>query len=176
MTIPGSPPFRCPMSFFVIHFSNTMAVTLKQRAYAGIWFMAAGIVPVLTVNSLLRPIPPSFSTFEFALWFMAAPLLVIGINGALFGSGILDSSIVKRGWQAALRGLLVSVITFLSLSVILSVWDAYTNEYTNFARTLILVIVVGFLSVGWWIAIVGTFAGWLLYQWNVFKQGQRASS
>ncbi len=151
-------------------------MTLKQRTNAGMWFMAAGIIPVLHVSSLLRPLPPSFNTFEFILWFIAAPLLVAGLNGALFGACILDERIVRKSWQAVLRGLLVAVVTFLSLSVMMSVWDAYTNEYTSFARTLILVLVVGFLAVGWWVAIVGMLAGWLLYQWQKSKQGKRGSS
>ena len=118
--------------------------------------MAAGIIPVLHVSSLLRPVTPSFNTFEFILRFIAVPLLVAGLNGALFDACILDERIVRRSWQAVLRGLLVAVVTFLSLSIMMSVWDAYTNEYTSFARTLILVLVVGFLAVGWWVAIVGT--------------------
>src|SRR5580765_3864682 len=104
-----------------------MTLTLKPRAFAGVWYMAAGIIPVLAVSTLLRPIPPSFDSLDFVLWFIAFPLLVIAINGALFGAGILDPSIVRKGWQAALRGLLVAVISFLSLSVIMTAWDAYTN-------------------------------------------------
>jgi len=153
-----------------------MALTLKQRAFAGVWFMAAGLVPVLGISTLLRPIPPTFNSFDFSVWFIAFPLLVIAINGALFGAGILDPGIVKRGWQAALRGLAVSVVTFLSLSVIFCVWDAYTNEYTNFIATLILVLVVGAMSIGWWAVVLGTFAGWVLYQWQVLKQSRRSSS
>jgi hypothetical protein len=71
-------------------------------------FMAAGLIPVLIVGSLLRPLPPSFGYFDYAVWFIGAPLLVSGINGALFGGGILEPSVVRSAWLAILRGMLVS--------------------------------------------------------------------
>jgi hypothetical protein len=146
-----------------------MAITIKQRAYAGMWFMAAGIIPVLYVTSLFR----SFTDFSgnrnsldvgFAFWFMIVPLFVTGMIGSLFGASILDLRKVRSGWRAALRGLLVGVIAFLLSSIIISFWIAYTDEYQNFARTLIMMVGVGLLVVGWLVVVTGVFAGWLLYQ------------
>ena len=153
-----------------------MAITLKQRAYAGLAFMAAGLIPVLIVGSMLRPLPPSFGYFDYAVWFIAAPLLVSGINGALFGGGILEPSVVRRAWMAILRGMLVSVVSFVSVCVMISAWDAYTNEYTNFSQTLLLSLIVGFMVVGWQVTIVGMAVGWLLYKLRRSKQDQESQS
>lgn len=153
-----------------------MAITLKQRAYAGLAFMAAGLIPVLIVGSMLRPLPSSFGYFDCAVWFIAAPLLVSGINGALFGGGILEPSVVRRAWLAMLRGMLVSVVSFASVCVMISAWDAYTNEYTNFSQTLILSLIVGFMVVGWQVTIVGMAVGWLLYKLRRSKQYQESQS
>jgi hypothetical protein len=141
-----------------------MAITFKQRAYAGLAFMAAGLIPVLIVGSMLRPLPPSFSYFDYAVWFIAAPLLVTGINGALFGGGILEPSAVRSAWLAILRGMSVSVVSFVSVCVMISAWDAYNNEYTAFRQTLMLSLIVGFMVVGWQVTIVGMATGWLLFK------------
>jgi len=141
-----------------------MAITLKQRAYAGLAFMAAGVIPVLIVGSMLRPLPPSFGYLDYAVWFIATPLLITGINGALLGAGILEPRVVKGAWVAILRGMLVSVVSFVSVCVMISAWDAYTNEYTNFRQTLMLSLIVGFMVAGWQATIVGMAAGWLLYK------------
>jgi len=153
-----------------------MAITIKQRAYAGLAFMAAGLIPVLIVGSLLRPLPPSFGYFDYAVWFIGAPLLVSGINGALFGGGILEPSVVRSAWLAILRGMLVSVVSFVSVCVMISAWDAYTNEYTNFSQTLLLSLIVGFMVVGWQLTILGMAVGWLLYKLRRPKQGQERQS
>ena len=149
-----------------------MAITIKQRAYAGLAFMAAGLIPVLIVGSILRPLPSSFGYFDYAAWFIAAPLLVSGINGALFGGGILEPSVVRSAWLAILRGMLVSVVSFVSVCVMISAWDAYTNEYTNFSQTLLLSLIVGFMVVGWQLTILGMAVGWLLYKLRRPMQGQ----
>lgn len=143
---------------------NVMAITFKQRAYAGMWFITAGVIPVLYISSLLISFGDLPGTFGFVLWFMVVSLLVIGIWGSLLGAGILDSEKVRSGWCAALRGLLVAVAAFLSSSVVIAAWDVSNNEYSSFVRTLILTLIVGSMVVGWLAAIVGMFAGWLLYQ------------
>jgi hypothetical protein len=101
-----------------------MALTLKQCAFAGVWFMAAGVIPTLFVASLLLTttdfegnsfIQSPRDALDFAFWFMLIPLLLTGIIGSLLAAGILDPHKV-RGWHAALRGLLVLVTAFLILS------------------------------------------------------------
>lgn len=146
-----------------------MVITIKQRADAGMWFMAAGIVPVLFVSLLFRSYPSDFSggqnslDVEFALWFIFFPLLITGITGSLIGASILDAQKVRSGWWAALRGLLVAIVAFLLSTVLISFWVA-TDEYQSFAGTLVIMLGVGLMVVGWLVAITGVFAGWLLYQ------------
>ena len=158
-----------------------MAITIKQRAYAGMWFMAAGIVPVLYVSSLFLSFPSGFSgeqnslDVEFALWFMIIPLLITGMMGSLFGASILDTQKVRSGWRAALRGLLVAIVAFLLSTVLISVWIA-SDEYQSFVPTLIMMFGVGLMVVGWLVAITGVFAGWLLYQRQASKRDKPSSS
>ena len=139
-------------------------ITLKQRVYAGLAFVTAGLIPVLIVGSMLRPLPPSFGYFDYAVWFIGAPLFVTAINGALFGAAILEPSIVRKAWAAILRGLVVAAVSFVAVCVMISAWDTYTNEYTDFRQTLLLSLIVGFMVAGWQTTIVGMATGWLLYK------------
>jgi hypothetical protein len=155
---------------------NIMAITFKKRAYAGMWFMTAGIFPVLYISWLLFSLGEMPGTFVFVLWFMVVSLLVTGVWGSLLGAGILDSEKVRSDWRAALRGFLVAVAAFLSSSVVIAAWEVSNNEYSSFVRTLILVLGIGSMVVGWLAAIVGMFAGWLLYQRQLSSRDKTGSS
>lgn len=142
-----------------------MAITLKQRAYAGIWFMAAALIPLLfRIRDFILLAPPATHTSDVVIWLMIVPLFIAGLLGSLIGAAILDPYKVTNGWHAALRGLIISVLAFLLFSILISAWDSYNNEYTSFIRTLFMMLILGSMVIGWLAAIVGTFAGWLLYQ------------
>jgi len=141
-----------------------MAITLKQRAYAGMWFMAAALIPLLFIIGNFLLVASESHTLEVVIWFMIIPLLISGLLGSLIGAGILDPFKVTSGWHAAFRGFVISVLSFLLSSILISAWDAYNNEYTSFIGTLFMMLVIGSMVIGWLAAIVGTFAGWLLYQ------------
>ncbi|HVG35391.1 MAG TPA: hypothetical protein VM911_20155 [Pyrinomonadaceae bacterium] len=141
-----------------------MAITLKQRAYAGMWFMAAALIPLLFIIWNFLFLASESHTLELVIWFMIAPLLISGLLGSLVGAGILNPYKVTSGWHAALRGFIISVLAFLLSSILISAWDSYNNEYTSFIGTLFMMLVVGSMVIGWLATIIGTFAGWLLYQ------------
>lgn len=155
-----------------------MALTLKQCAFAGVWFMAAGVIPTLFVALILLTttdfagnsfIQSPRDALDFAVWFMLIPLLLTGIIGSLLAASILDPHKVRGGWHAALRGLLVLVSAFLLFSVVISLRETSENEYQTFFRTWILMLMVGSVAVGWLVVMVGIIAGWILYK----QQGGR---
>jgi len=141
-----------------------MAITLKRRAYAAIWFMAAALIPLLYRIRDFLLVASEPNTLEIVSWFVIVPLLISGVLGFLIGAAILDPYKVSSGLHAALRGLLISVLAFLLSSILISAWDSYNNEYTSFIGTLFMMLIVGSMVIGWLAAIVGSFAGWLLYQ------------
>ena len=53
-------------------------MTLKQRAYAGLWFMAAGISPWIYRLGDFLPATPESNILEFIIWFMIVPALIAG--------------------------------------------------------------------------------------------------
>lgn len=146
-----------------------MALTLKQRAYAGMWFAAAGMIPVLFVSPTALSAADPYDKGEAVIWLAIVPILIAGIIGSLLGASILDPHHVRKSWQAALRGLIVAVVAFLLFSILFSAWASYTNEYQSFVQMLFMMLMVGVIAVGWMVAFVGTFAGWLLYKIQEYR-------
>jgi purine-cytosine permease-like protein len=141
-----------------------MAITLKQRAYAGLWFTAAGVAPwMYRLRDFLPPVPES-DFLEFVIWFILVPALIAGLLGALLGAAILDPHKVKSIWNAAFRGFIIAVLSFLLSAVLISAQEAYTHEYESFVGILFMMLLVGGMVIGWMAVIVGTFAGLMLHQ------------
>lgn len=157
-----------------------MALTLKTRALAGLWFIAAGVIPTFYIALLLLNttdfagnsfIQSRRAAIEFVFWFIFIPLVLTGILGSLLAAGILDPQKLRGAWQSALRGLLVLVAAFLLFSVVISLRETSENGYQTFLRTWILMLMFGSVAVGWLVVMVGILAGWLLYK----LQGGRMS-
>ena len=148
-----------------------MAITLKQRAYAGLWFMAAALILMLYRIGVFLLAASESHTLEVVIWFTIIPLLITGLLGSLIGAAILDPFKVTSGWHAALRGLIIAVLVFLISSILISVWDSYNNEYTSFIGTFLMMLIIGSMVIGWLALIVGTFAGWLLYRLKISRTG-----
>jgi len=142
-----------------------MAITIKQRALAGFWFMAAAaliIVPIFNSTADLSHF------LDFFIWFLVSPLLISGLVGSLLGTSILDAQRARSGWRAALRGLLIAVIAYLLYAIVLSAWEGYANHGAfssgeAFTRMLLMVLIWGAIFFGWVVAIVGALAGWILH-------------
>jgi ABC-type transport system involved in multi-copper enzyme maturation permease subunit len=142
-----------------------MAITIKQRALAGFWFMASAallIIPIFIFTVEPSPFPDN------VVWFLLAPLLISGLVGSVLGASILDAQRVRSGWRAALRGLLIAAIAYLLYAIVLSAWTGYTNHGglsfgEAFGRTIVLLLVGGVIVFGWMAALVGAFAGWALH-------------
>ncbi|MCU1264079.1 MAG: hypothetical protein JWM21_397 [Acidobacteria bacterium] len=126
--------------------------------------MAAGAIPVSWVIRTFLPAKPPYQTSDFVIWFVLVPLLVTGFFGSLLGGGILDSSRKRSLWEAALRGLSVAVLAYLSSAILISIWEANTNQYGRFIEMLFMILLVGSMAIGWLIVVVGVMAGLLLFQ------------
>jgi hypothetical protein len=156
-----------------------MAITLKQRAYAGLWFMAAGSTWVLSLSSVFLSGPPPVPPVEGVLWFVTLPIVANGLIGALLGAYILDSHRVRSGWLAAFLGLMVSVLGFLCYALLVSAregyWHGSLSIEQSFVQMLFLMLLVGSLAIGWMVVMIGGVAGWLLYRIRVSRLDKRGS-
>ena len=146
-----------------------MAITIKQRAFAGLWFMAAAallIAPIILPFAMSAEASPH--SLDYFIWFLLSPLLITGLVGSLLGASILDTQSTRSWWRAALRGLLIAVIAYLLYAVVLSMWEGYANHGAfspgeAFTRMLLVVLMWGAIFFGWVVAAIGAFAGWLLH-------------
>ena len=146
-----------------------MAITLKQRAYAGLWFTVAGISPWMYRLGDFISATPEANVLEFVVWFMFFPALIAGLLGALLAAAILDPHKVRSAWNAAFRGLIIALLSFLLSAIMISGWEAYNNEYGSFGGTLFMMLVVGGMVIGWMALLIGAFAGLLLYQFRTSR-------
>lgn len=144
-----------------------MGMTIKQRAFAGLWFMAAAALLVFPIFTSAAG--DSSQLLYFFIWLLLSPLLITGLVGSLLGASILDTDRARRsGWRAALRGLLIAVIAYLLYAIVLSAWEGYANHGAfssgeAFTRTLLMVLIWGAIFLGWVAAIIGALAGWILH-------------
>ena len=144
-----------------------MAVTIKQRAFAGFWFMAAAAFIIVPAFGAVENESPS-QMLGFVIWFLLSPLLISGLLGSLIGASILDTQRVRRWWRAALRGLSIAILSYLLQAIVLSMWEGYENRggfsfSEAFGRTLMMILIGGALIFGWIVAIIGAFAGLILH-------------
>ncbi|HVG21335.1 MAG TPA: hypothetical protein VNI02_19995 [Blastocatellia bacterium] len=146
-----------------------MAITIKQRAFAGLWFMAAAAFLIVPITApFVQSAENQSELLDYLIWFLLSPLLTGGLVGALFGASILDRQRVRNGWRAALRGLFTAVIAYLLYAIVLSAWEGYANHgafspVEAFTRMLMMVLIWGAIFFGWAAAIIGVLAGWLLH-------------
>ena len=142
-----------------------MAIPLKQRALAGLWFMAAATLIVLPIAPTV--VPFHSESVAFVIWMLLSPLLVSGLVGSLLGASILDAQKVRSGWRAALRGLLVSVMAYLLFAILFSIWEGANHLSLSFreafAQMFFWIMAAGVIFFGWVVAIVGALAGWILH-------------
>ena len=136
-----------------------------RRLLAGAWFALAAAVPVayLFLNNPFGG--ERFSGFYNSMILTAGvPMFVAGVCGLGLGADILNREKTKNPLQAAGRGLLVSVLSYLVLFVGLAV--VLLLESGDFIGLIVLGIfffLYGLLYLGWLVALVGAAAGGLLY-------------
>ncbi len=130
---------------------------------AGVWFGIAAVIPV--AYYLLRFGDAGLPIFGGSVALTAAaPIALAIVCGALFGSAILEPAETKTPFAAALRGLLVSLLSFLLLFTIPAIITLVTSpDFLGTALGFGVFFLYGLFIVGWLVAAVGAIAGWLLY-------------
>lgn len=140
-----------------------MAISIGKRILAGFWFLtAAGLMlaPLFILTG-------NFANNKNFFWTWLSPLLISALVGSFLGAGILDTQRTKNVWNAALRGFLVAVISFLLYAHSVSAWEAYASQgdlgpKKVFLGMLIMILwAAAFYS--WIIMIIGAMAGLSLY-------------
>jgi hypothetical protein len=131
-----------------------------------VWFAVAAVIPVAFYYLLFRA---GGQWFDAGLpFFPGSPILIGGISGLLLGSSILDPEEVSTEGQAAVRGLLVGLLSYLLLFTVSAVILAFKDkDPVGLVITWTIIFFMGLLFVGWLIAGVGAIAGWLLFQYRV---------
>jgi len=150
-----------------------MKTDYSQRIYAAMWFMLAGCVPVLFVVLYGLSHGNGLPIDRYLFLFILPPVLLAGIFGFLIGADILNPTKVKASRQAAVRGLLVAVLSWLTFTVVVSILAPFTEPFrVNPISWFIGMFLISALLVGWLILIVGIAAGWLLYKHKMSHQKQ----
>lgn len=131
--------------------------------------MLAGVVPGVAVISydliyrgrLGAPVP------FLLLLYVILPAVLAAVSGLLIGGTILNQAKTQNAWQAAVRGLCVSLVAWLAYVPVLSIL-AGRDWNMGFAYKVFLVLLFGSILVGWLIAAVGIVTALLLYRMRKF--------
>lgn len=138
---------------------------IARSLFAGAWFAFLAVIPVAFFFLLEPGALRQQATF---LWVMiGVPTLLSGICGGLLGASILDPAKVKTPGKAMLRGLMVSLLSYVLFSIPLSLVVAKDT-----AGALVgwpIVLVTSFVVIGWLVALVGVAGGALLYFYRVMS-------
>lgn len=136
-----------------------------RHCFAGVWFAAAAAIPV----GFYFLIDPLSSGRIYKVATIVGPIISAGIAGALIGARILDEKKIRSAGRAVLCGLLTSGASYI-LFFVLEVWaavlynrDAGGEGIFRLIYTIAIMFAIGFVVLGWLIALVGAAAGRLLY-------------
>lgn len=133
------------------------------RLFAGIWFAAAAVIPVAYFSARFQDGSPALFGDSPVLMDII-PILLSGVSGLLIGSSILDPEDIKNAGQAVLRGLMVSVLSYLLLFAIPMIFTIYrTGDPGGAFIFFIFMFLYGLLAVGWLAGAAGMAAGGLLF-------------
>lgn len=130
---------------------------------AGVWFGVAAVIPV--AYYLLRFSDTGLPIFGGSVILTAVvPVVIAAVCGALLGSTILEPAEVKNAFQAVMRGVMVSLLSFLLLFTIPALISLVASpDIAGTALAFGIFFLYGLFIVGWLVATVGAISGWLLY-------------
>lgn len=130
---------------------------------AGVWFGIAAIIPV--AYYLLRFGDVGLPIFGGSMILTAVvPVVIAAVCGALLGSTILEPAETKTPLAAAIRGLMVGLLSFLLLFTIPAIISLVTSpDFLGTAVGFGIFFLYGLFIVGWLVVAVGAISGWLLY-------------
>jgi hypothetical protein len=142
---------------------------------AGVWFAVAGAIPVAYYFLVSgQDYRPRFSVAFTLLLFIGVPILTAGLSGFALGYTILDPGEVKSVAQAMVRGLMVSLLSYLFFFMVSSlILTVNNNGEPGFIIGWAVFFLYGFILVGWLIAIMGLVGGWLLFLFRLKRLDTR---
>lgn len=137
-----------------------------RNLVAGLWFAVTATIPVYFLIVVLGEQFPKFGQRRRSI--VVLSILLSAIVGLFYGSKVLNPEKIKSGLQASLRGLLVGLLSYLSLYIVIFIGFAIKTGFIFsdvFYGALLLggIFGIGFVIVGWLILITGIVSGWLLY-------------
>ncbi|MCM3904323.1 MAG: hypothetical protein ND866_21725 [Pyrinomonadaceae bacterium] len=132
--------------------------------FAGLWFSLAGLIPTFFVFVIAIELFKSrISGFELdtdILSIFWLPLIIAAIFGSTLGSGVITCSKKESAVKAILRGLAVSLLSFL---VYLLVVTHFLKGAFDFFPTFFTILFYASIVVGWLVVFVGMAASLILY-------------
>jgi hypothetical protein len=134
------------------------------HAFAGLLFSLAGLIPTSFVFviaiGLFKSNIPGFEVDPDIISILLLPLVIVAIFGSTIGSGIISSS-KKGSWiRAILRGLAVSLLSFL---VYLLVVSFFLKGPFDFFGMFFTILFYASIVVGWLVVFVGIATSLILY-------------
>jgi hypothetical protein len=152
-----------------------MSAMNSRRVMTAIWFAVAGFIPAIAAIM-------AFSEFTLASYilFLALPIIFAGLSGYTIGFPITQEEKVKTEKQAVIRGLFVSITSYLFLGLSFIITAGIINltnpdELPHEPELWVIIgvsVIVGLLILfpifffGQFLLLLasGAFAGWLLYK------------
>jgi hypothetical protein len=134
------------------------------HTFAGLWFSLAALIPtafvfVIAIGFFKSRIQGFELDRDITGLFLLPPIFA-AIFGSTIGSGIISSS-KKESWvRAILRGLAISLLSFL---VYLLVVTHFLRGAFDFFGTFFTILIYASIVVGWLVVFVGIGASLILY-------------
>lgn len=141
--------------------------TEQNRLTAALWFAVAGIIPAMGAYVLFTQY-----TLASAVIFVMLPIALAAVAGYAIGYAVLEAGMVRSGWQAALRGLLAGLATYVAFWLVLLIMriarpapSSFPNPLLRFPISypvpILLFILTGAVA-GWLRRALTTMEGWLI--------------
>jgi len=133
------------------------------RLFAGLWFAITSLIPVIFFMGLF--LNNYWERPDQLFPFVILPVSTAALWGSIVGSKVLDRNIITSSGQAAKRGLIVSILSYISYSFLLAfIWPSGNVRSDRSVEMFLALMFYGSIIIGWLIAIVGSCSGWLLYK------------
>jgi hypothetical protein len=133
------------------------------RLLAGLWFAIASLIPV--ISFIMYFLSNRWENPDPLFPFVILPVSTAALWGSTIGSKILNRNLTNSCGKAAMHGLMVSILSYISYSFLLAfIWSLSKERADKFIELFLALMFYGSIIIGWLVAIVGSGAGWLLHK------------
>ena len=150
--------------------SERTELGLAPRLIAAGWFALAACIPIIFFFGVIGRMfffgPTAATDPTVASILILLPVSMAAFFGFSIGSRILNEAIVTRGSRAAMYGALVAILSYFGFMLAYAAIVALNTprEFFDVVTSILGVLLIGAVLVGWLIVIAGAVSGWLLFR------------